>query len=286
MRKLDIRITVPRNYGGERKGIDRYMLIDSGELKTVARDNATALRSKGTWGSWSGGSYADFERKVVVGDNELVKESEKFLREIEDLAPVSRGWRNVDDVVGAVPNIPAFLAGHPQCMRRRERVMKQTSPLVIYMDLTTSASISAEDVQRRGVVLLALVRQLVEHRPVELWVGTSLGTYSDSVLSCTTAWRIDTAPLDLARAAFHISATSMARGFGYGICQSVLGSGGNWPLNDHELHCRTAKARLGAAFPGQEILYVPPVYGTDEMVRKPVEWIRRTMAQYVQRVAA
>jgi hypothetical protein len=282
MRNLDIKT---------KYGIDRYMMIDSGELKTVAADNAAVVQ-KGinSFGSdWSGASYQEFERKIVVGDNDLVRESDDFLRQIEDQVPMSRGWRNVDDVVGAVPNIPAFLAGHPQCMRRRERTMRDNAPLAIYMDLTSSAMISARDVQRRGVTLLALVRQLVEHRPVELWVGISLGkgwsrSYGsgNSPASGTVAWKIDTAPLDLARAAFYISATVMARGFGYNISNHRQNTGGGWPLDSHDLHCRTAKERLGAVFTGQEMLYIPPIIGYDELVSKPVEWIKRTMASYVQ----
>jgi hypothetical protein len=274
MRKLDIKT---------KHGSDRYYLIDSGELTKVAFDYAGVIQRyiRNFGADWFGRDYSAFERQVKVGDNDLVKASDDFLKEIEDQVPMSRGWKNVDDVVGAIPNIPAFLAGHPQCMRRRERVMKDTAPLVIYMDLTTSAMISAREVQKRGVVLLALVRQLIEHRPVELWVGASLGGGSQRGAG-TVAWRIDTAPLDLARAAFHISATVMARGFGYSLCNEILGTGGSWPFNSFELHCSTAKERLGAVFPGQEILYVPPIIGFDELVSKPVAWIKKTLASYVR----
>lgn len=277
MRQLDIKT---------KWGRDRYYVIDSGELKKVASDFAGVISQyiKNFGSDWFGSSYSEFERAVTVGDNSLVKESDDFLKQIEDQVPISRGWKNIDDVVGAVPNIPAYLAGHPQCMRRRQRTMKENAPLVIYMDLTTSAMISARDVRKRGVTLLALVRQLVEHRSVELWVGASLGRYGGG--SGTVTWRIDTAPLDLARAAFYISATVMARGFGYSICNKVLETSGTWPFNNFELHKQTAKERLGAVFPGQEILYVPPIIGFDELVSKPVEWIKRTMAQYVNREAA
>lgn len=277
MRKLDIKT---------KWGRDRYFVIDSGELKTVASNFAGVIsRYIRNFGSdWFGSNYSEFERAVTVGDNSLVKESDDFLKQIEDQVPISRGWKNVDDVVGALPNIPAYLSGHPQCMRRRQRTMKDNAPLVIYMDLTTSAMISARDVRKRGVTLLALVRQLVEHRSVELWVGSSLGRYGGG--SGTVMWRIDTAPLDLARAAFYISATVMARGFGYSICNAELETAGTWPFNNFELHKATAKERLGAVFPGQEILYVPPIIGFDELVNKPVAWIKRTMAQYVNREAA
>lgn len=265
-------------------GKDRYLLLENGDLTNYSKTHADKLRSKigsGSGARWYGGTYSDFATKVVTGDETLVEESESFLRQIENQVPMSRGWRNIDDVVGAIPNVPAFLAGHPQCMRRRERTMKETAPLAIYMDLTSSAGISAREVQQRGIVLLALTRLLVEHRPVELWVGTSLGSYSGD-MSGTVAWRIDTAPLDLARSAFHISATVMARGFGYCLCQDELGTGGHWPFANHTKHCETAKERLANVFAGQELLYIPPIYWGDELTSDPVGWLKRTLAGYVK----
>ena len=271
MRKINVKI--------DKLGRDDYILLENGDLMDYVAKFAGKLKSKiREAGSWVGSSYEDFMKKVATGDESLVASSEALLSKIEDQVPMSRGWRNVDDVVGAVPNVPAFLAGHPQCMRRRERTMRETAPLAIYMDLTSSAGISESDVQKRGVALLALTRLLVEHRPVELWVGTSLG---GTGRSGTVAWRIDTAPMDLARAAFHISATVMSRGFGYCICQEVMDTGGSWPWGSHSRHCETAKARLAEAFPGQDLLYLPPILLGDELTRDPVGWVKRTMAEYV-----
>jgi len=261
-------------------GKDKYLLLQAGELRSTVEKYDSTLRNKisGSEG-WAGASYDSFKQRIETGDNSLVEESDKFLALIEDQVPMSRGWRNIDDVVGALPNVPAFLAGHPQCMRRRVRTMKDSAPLAIYMDLTSSAGISAYDVQKRGIVLLALVRLLVEHRPVELWVGAGLGNYGGKTAG-TVAWRVDTAPLDLARAAFHISATVMSRGFGYGLARAVLGTDGCWPFHNYDLHCKTAAQRLQAVFPGQELLYVLPIHLRDEMTTDPVGWLKRTMARY------
>ena len=267
-------------------GKDSYLLLEAGELPAMAQKHGNML-SHHVGGSWAGGGgFQKFMACITTGDNSLVEESDKHLAMIEDQVPMSRGWRNVDDVVGAVPNVPAFLAGHPQCMRRRQRAMRDTAPLAIYMDLTSSAGISAKDVQQRGVVLLALVRLLVEHRPVELWVGTSLGAGhrygGQAAVTATVAWRIDTAPLDLARAAYHVSATAMSRGFGYNIIHAELSMPhGSWPFDNFGLHTQTAPARLGQVFAGQELLYVPPIYLNDSMTADPVGWVKRVLAKYV-----
>jgi hypothetical protein len=146
------------------------------------------------------------------------------------------------------------------------------------MDLTSSGGITAETVTKRGIVLLALVRMLVEHRTVELWVGTSKGR---SGHSGTVAWRIDTAPLDLARSAYHIGAAAMARGFGYGVDNAVHKTGGSWPFGNYDAHCKTAKARLQEAMEVGDFLFIPPIYLTDPMTQDPVNWLKRTMKEYV-----
>lgn len=259
---------------------DRYLLIEAGELTEFATSSGVRFGSGHSGGSagWYGDTTESWLRKVELGDESLVAASEEMLASVEDVVPVSRGWRNVDDVVGAVPNIPAFLAGHPQHMRRRERTMRDTAPLAIFMDLTSSGGISASDIQRRGTVLLALVRRLVEHRPVELWVG-AVGCDGQNG-SGAVLWQIDTTPLDLARAAYRIAATAMSRGFGYESIRKQFGFNGHWPFENHDLHVKTAPERLRAVFEGRELLYVPPIYLGDEMTKDPVGWVKRVLAKY------
>jgi hypothetical protein len=260
---------------------EKFLLLESYELAGMVQTHRGIL-SNCYWGndSWIGSTIADLQRMIVSGDERRVAESDKYLAEIEDQIPVSRGWRNVDDVVGALPNVPAFLAGHPQCMRRRQRVASETAPLSIYLDLGSSNTISHVLIERRGLVLLALIRLLVEHRPVELWVGSSIGATG---YASTTCWRIDTSPLDLARAAYHISATAMSRRFGYGV--STAESGRRWnsafAMGNHAAQVSHLRNRVPQLFSG-DTMFVPPIYDTgNEMVTNPVAWLKRTMAQYV-----
>lgn len=255
-------------------GADKYLMLEAEQLPAIVTQQAHELRRRNTWGDWSGDSFLSFQRKVATGDESLVAESESMLSKLEDQIPHSKGWRVMDDVVGALPNVPAMLAGVPQSMRRRERTRKDNAPLTIYMDLTSSGGISSRAIQQRGITLLALTRVLVEHRAVTLWVGASLGS---SRLSGTCAWRVDTAPMDLARAAYHIGATAMSRGFGYGMCQSVMTTHGGWPFDNYDLHCRTAQERLAAVFPGTEIKYIPPIYLNDALTADPVGWVKRVL---------
>lgn len=254
-------------------GRNHYALMSASEIKDAASTNMKWMRLQEKIQAGNGAIRSErFIEMATLGDNSLVEQSEKLLAEIEDQVPMSRGWKNVDDVVGAVPNIPAFLAGHPQCMRRRERVMKDTAPLMIFMDLASNMGISKEKILKRGITLLALTRLLVEHRSVELWVGTSMG---DDGMTSTVAWQIDTAPLDLARAAFQIADVSMSRLFGYAICESLVDKhiGGFGHQDVKEL-----KQVAGWG----EVVYVPAVRYNDPLVDDPVGWIKRTLASYVR----
>ena len=258
-------------------GKDSYMMMSAGEIPDMVAKNTAMMKGRFQGASWYGETFAEFQKHVVTGENKRVAESEKFLEAIQDQVPVSKGWRNQDDVVGALPNVPAMLAGHPQHMRRRQRVSKETAPLSIYMDLTSSGGIGAAQVNKRGLALMALTRLLIEHRAVALWVGASLGGHGRAG---TVAWQIDTAPLDLARATYHVSATSMSRLFGYSLNQDVFKTGGGWPFGNYGLHCQTAKTRLQNIL-GGDILYIEPIMLGDELTNDPIGWIKRTMAKYL-----
>lgn len=258
-------------------GSDKFALLEAGQLPAVAARYDHRIRKAMMYGgSWYADTYESFARKVNTGDEALVAQSEKVLAELEDQIPMSRGWCNVDDVVGAVPNVPAFLAGHPQHMRRRERTRRDNAPLAVYMDLTCSAGISATDIMRRGCTLLALTRVLLEHRAVELWVGTSVGVYRQSA---TLAWRIDTTPLDLARSSYHIASVAIARSFGYEVAAESMCHqwNGSWAFGDHGAHTSSMPRRLQRVMPGHKILYVPPIYLGDPMTKDPVGWVKRVL---------
>lgn len=256
-------------------GLDKYLLMDTSEIPTVTESYSKWMQYHDI--SWTGGDdYYAMRRKAVAGDEGLVSKSEQLLAEIEDQVPISRGWRNVDDVVGSVPNVPAYLAGHPQCMRRRERADRDTAPLTVFVDLTSSAGINAHHVLRRGIAILALVRALVEHRAITLWAGVAQDVGSGSG---TVAWQIDTAPLDLARAAYHIAHPAMSRRFGYGANRAFNGSGGGWPFNNFETQRKTAQVRLERLL-GGEVLHVSPIFINDPSVADPIGWVKRTIAKY------
>lgn len=228
--------------------------------------------------SWLGISRAECFKSFETGDLSTVPQSDKMLAALEDKFdfPTSR-YKVFDDVAGGVPNIPAVLACQPVNMRVRRRTADDAAPLTICIDLTSSADIDPEYLVKRGTAILALARILSSLRPVTIWLGAGLsgGGKTDG----SSAWfQIDSAPLDLARAAFQISSGGVPRGMLYTFLQKQFGCGGGWPLHDVDRWRKMAPRFLAHWFEG-EILFVPPVFTADDF-KKPEVWLERMVKQY------
>lgn len=254
---------------------DHFALYDMGGFADAA------MLLKDTSGSWYGkGTLHQAARMIRDGDLSAVPDCDKIMQELDGNVFVSRQYRVVNDVCGATPDVPAYIAGLPTAMRRRVRQSNVTAPLAVFVDLTTSGGIEASVVRKRGVAILALVRLLSNFRPVEAWAMVGLGCpgHADFV-----AVRLDTAPLDLARAAHVLTSTMVARGIGYSLAHELSTGGGAWPYGEYE---PKAQRVHGAAIfkrvvhPGSDVLFVPPLYLTDQSVTAPVQWIKENLAKY------
>jgi hypothetical protein len=158
---------------------------------------------------WYGGMSFDRSIEAVrSGDMTGVAASDRLLAEKESLVPVSKSWRTLDSVIGMCPNVPQYLAGNPYNMRLKQRCATATAPLSIFVELVASAGISAQTCLKRGSAMLALVRMLANLRPVELWCVVAIGQRNSRSSLCV---RLDTAPLDLARAAHVLTHPSVFR---------------------------------------------------------------------------
>jgi hypothetical protein len=162
-------------------------------------------------------------------------------------------------------------------MRRRERVMTEAGPLTIIVSMTLSAAIPVELMRKRGASLLALVRLLSANRPVEIWTAVCLGGSNHGTHVLT---RLDTAPLDLARASHMLTCPSVTRGIGYGICEE-LRSGGSWPHGNFDAYQKTARQLYSSVIgTDSEVLYVGAAHASDPTVKEPVKWLKETLANY------
>lgn len=236
-------------------------------------------RAKGSPSRW--GSTARTQDRAINGDMAAAATSDAFMAKFEDLNLVSTGFVTQDDVVGAVPNIGAFLTGSPMNMRLRRRTVREAAPLAIVCDLTTSAGIGHDAMSRRGSVILAAVRILSAARPVELWAFVGLGHTNGGAVF--TGCRIETTPMDLARAAPVFADSLWARGVGYSLCHldEHGRSNGSWPYNARALEAAEwdKVARLALPHLG-DTLAIPALHLHDQLVTQPERWLRETIAKY------
>lgn len=248
----------------------------------VPEDFSTRQECK-TSNKWMGGkAWDDVVSCTRQGDLSGVAKSDAFLSKFENLAPSRPAWAVVNDVVGAMPDVGAFLAGHPLAMRRRTRLAKETAPLTIAVDLVSSAGVTSSDLQKRGALILALVRALSISRPVELWAGGSALPYGKRG-AFHVFFKIDTAPLDLARAAHVLTCTAVARALIYATISHEAGSKGGdlqWPYSDHTWSRANMRPILSRAFGQEDMLTIAAPHAEDELVDRPEAWFERMLTQY------
>jgi hypothetical protein len=247
----------------------------------LGNDSRANCNGKSNWTGMV--SYADALRMTREGNLEGVAASDKYLQRFEALAPMRGAWQVRNDVAGGVPNVQAFLAGTPLTMRRRERVALETAPLAVAVDLVSSASVSADDLQKRGGLILALVRALSATRPVELWIGGSATVGNKRKAGAWHVWtRLDTAPLDLARAAHVMTCPAVSRGMIYAtITDEAEGDGNlNWPYCDHTWSRANMRPVLSRVIGSGDMLTIAAPHTNDELVNEPEQWFERMLKEH------
>lgn len=253
-----------------------YILADS---LSALSDLACQRGRQNEKSAWNGNmSLPEACNMAKTGDIKLVEKSDKLLSQFERFsfdAPM-KAWQR--DVAGHRPDAPAFIAGHPAAMRRRVRLVSQAAPLAVLVDLTMSAGVSNSDIERRGAAILALCRILAGRRPVELWAGCM--TDANGRDACAMFARIDTAPLDLARAAFAMVSPAFPRQMLYSLARGAHGFQGHWPFSDHNVGRKYFADIMRPALPHiGEVLAIPAIHMADNIAKNPEQWIAETLAK-------
>jgi len=181
---------------------------------------ATGLRERDA--GWAGATRAQAQRRAIEGNLDLVARADRLLDQIEtdlDLSSLSR--QSVPALAGGAPCVPAMLSGHPLTMRARRPVTNPAGEIAILVSAFISATISHNVIARRGAAVLALVRAVALVRPVRLVIfSPSDGHHGRSALLSVP---IETAPLDLARAAWALTSPEFLRQICIPIENDLLG---------------------------------------------------------------
>lgn len=229
-----------------------------------------------------GGYHNDCIAKAHRGDTKNVAQSDAYLAKFEGIemfTPVRR-WR--EEVAGFVPNVPAFIAGHPASMRRRVKLARSTAPLVITADLSGSIGIGLEGMLKRSCAILALVRILTSSRPVELWIGAHFGTDLNGTGHGGCFVRVPTNPMELGVVTNLITDTSLVRYLFLKIDRHDNGTDGSWSFNNTYIERSMQRELLSSAFPNveEEILAIPAAHVDDMLSQTPEDWLREQVARY------
>jgi len=193
-----------------------------------------------------GASLADALQMCETGAPDLVPQSDEMLRRLEARHDFSTSkFVNVRSVTGGAPNVPAYLANQPMAMRRRKRVQSDMAPLSIYVNVGANSDVRKSTIRRRGAAVLALVRALCGVRPVSLYV---MSGHSDGDRHALTVARVETAPLDLARAAFALAHPAMLRRLMFSRNYEITRDDCFVPLFDNT----AGRADVAAALMGEE----------------------------------
>lgn len=261
---------------------DHFLTFDTpAELADYAQEKASndphITRAPSTFFGPDTGEQA--LKKARSGDLAGVAASDALLEKFERFTFETSRKAWADDVCGSIPNVPAFIAGHPLAMRRRIRQDSASAPVAIVADLTTSAALTADQIARRGAAILALVRILSARRPVELWAGCIMNARAQglSAIFC----RIETTPLDLATAAYVMTSASFPRRLCYGLAAVEHGFTGLWPYsNDYNAPKKHGLEIIRRALDHvTEALYVPPIHSNDLITTDPQAWIEARLSE-------
>lgn len=233
--------------------------------------------------SWYGNeTREDVLRYSAEGNFSLVPEAEALLAELNtDISVPRREWERAP--AGAFCAVPDVLAGLPTPMRRMRHTLNDVAPITILATTTSSASITATQLRRRGTTILALVMALTRIRPVTLYQLTVVDGNRDKSGETVITARINTAPLDLATACYVLTSAGFARRITYDVARTINDFTGGWPrgyrLGSSGKYFTALVPRLGLL--PENTLIIPSAEQGDSLLRNPVEWVNMQVARFV-----
>lgn len=222
------------------------------------------------------------------GDTTAVYAAEKIMQEMADQQVFTSGLKLLtSDVVGFMPIVPAVIAGLPECMLNRSisEIEATNTPISIYVQTTVSAGLSHKEIENRGIAILALAMAFANIRPIELYTVSLSDFYGDGEATGSIT-RIETRPLDLARAAFMLCNVTMARMIGHEVSKAHSRRKNNrtgiphaWGINPmSEQSYELGRELIGCS---PQDIYISGGYLLDKlMLNNPIQWVKNMIAKH------
>lgn len=226
---------------------------------------------------------------LIPGDMRHAHFADEYLEHLRSFLFVSQAFKTRDDVEGAAPNVPAFLAGVPFNMRNKRRAYSPMAPLCMFIELTASVGVAGgESGATRAACFFALAQVLTEVRPVQLWAtityGSSTPTPNTPNLShgmVQLAVRLNTTPFDVAQVCNILMHPDTFAHFGDNYIRKNMPEGPSWAYDMPHMEKKYAGEILGRiVHPGTEVFYIPAAHLNDLGVEQGKVWLKNQLQKY------
>jgi hypothetical protein len=226
-------------------------------------------------------SWPDTLRKIMAGDEDMARTAESVydILETGGIELEQHTWQA--DRAGAFPVVPDYVAGIPECMRRKIISANDQAPVSIYVDVAASAGFTAENLIKRGAAVTALAIALSQHRPISLYLLCGLDA-DNAKNGYYVSVKLDTNPIDLSQIAYLLGSPSVYRRAMMSIGKQYYGYRGQWPFSIRPGNKDAISALRSALRLEPQDLLVPAIYMNDDTVNNPIKWIQDTLSQYKQ----
>ena len=279
---------------------DKYLYHDSPEAYLeFLRANEDQIRrmhwraTENINDNWAGLHWEKALDKLQNGDDKLTKEASKIIDQMNDDNILSLGRSIItSEIVGFMPNVPAVLAGIPNNMFAKSPIETEDklAPLSIYIDTSVSAAISNDEILKRGVSVLAFVMAMHTVRPIDLYVTSTWSFGKNSGTGCNVV-KITTAPLDLARATWILTAKEYVRRFSFAVSKYICDAydfTDAMPPGWHDYsycgpHWEACLRKLLNINPHDVVIGGGSIFN-DSMRSDPVSWVREMIKDHTRRL--
>jgi hypothetical protein len=216
--------------------------------------------------------------KALNGDMKVAQRAGKLLDKFnDDLEFDTHGWSTVDSVVGGSVNIGAYVAGAPMCMKQRRRVAMDVAPVAIVVDLGASSDCRHQEIDKRGVTVLALVQRLANVRPVQLYAATAHRSPDGGNIGTLTRLEM---PIELATMGNALASTGFVRHICFGVENALREFGcGEKPWGSFSGYRRDG-VKFWRRFTGEETLFIPSISSGDKLLEDSCGWVKEMLEKY------
>lgn len=210
-------------------------------------------------------SYSEILHRMTTGDLRHVEPAKRLIEDIttsENFDAKRSTW--LPAISGAYPSIPDYLSGRPDSMRRQTRVQSQGVPIGLWVDVISSAGVSLENLQRRGIAVLALGMHLQRFRPVQLHVMATTMSQGGVCLD------LETTPFDISVASDFLCNGETARLPMYAIIRNATNDWVGSMVTDVDY------LRKCWDIPEGDLVLCGTHLNDRHMIDNPVQWINET----------